>query len=562
MPRRSLLRRIVPVLAAALLLNACQGDPLPPLGVGDVTADDVIQSVAAAATLDPAARVEVVAAVGGEVEELLVADGDVVAAGDPLARLSSDSIDLQVAQAQGALEAADAFVAAAAGGGVDVAPVLGAFRGQLDAVFPPLIASLEEQLAVLEAAVQTVASIEPPTLPPAPGPGAPELPDGLELPEGLGLPEGFDPASGDAPSVGPTLDAPVVDTEALEASIADARAQLARTRADYQDAARGLEETEAALGQSAATAEAGQVAAAEAQRDQAALALEAARSRIDDLTVLAPRDGVVELARAADGGAAGGLADLPEGLANGDGEGAPGGRDLGDIAGMLGGSGAGGGEVGPIADGVSVGPGQTLLTIYDLSGFTARAQVDEIDIIEVEEGQSVVVLVDAFPDAQVDGRVEHVALAPETNVGGGAMFAVTVALTAVPEDVSLRVGLSASVEIAVRELEAETTVPTGALLRRGDDEVVHVIRDEVAVAVPVQVLAIGDDRAAVVGDLAIGEVVITTGVEQVEDGMTIDPDRIATDGADPGAHAAGMAGPRAADTSAVVGRPAPAGGRG
>jgi HlyD family secretion protein len=84
--------------------------------------------------------------------------------------------------------------------------------------------------------------------------------------------------------------------------------------------------------------------------------------------------------------------------------------------------------------------------------------------------------------------------------------------------VELRIGLTASAEIEVRRLLADTVVPTSALLRRGGDEVVYVVRDGLAVQTPVRVTAIGDTTAAVEGDLTIGERVVTIGVELLEDG--------------------------------------------
>jgi hypothetical protein len=157
-------------------------------------------------------------------------------------------------------------------------------------------------------------------------------------------------------------------------------------------------------------------------------------------------------------------------------------------------------------------------TIYDLSSFTARVEVDEIDIVEVTEDQGVTVLVDAFPDAELRGRVDHVALAPVSGPTGGAVFPVTVQLTDVPEEVGLRVGLTASAEIEVRQVDADTVVPTSALLRRGGAEVVFVVVDDVVREVPVRVAALGDQTAAVEGDLDVGDRVVTTGIEAVSDG--------------------------------------------
>lgn len=446
------LRAVALLCTGALLLAACDRDEGPEVETARVGSGEVVETVAAAAELEPAARVPVTAPAGGEVVELHVEDGDEVEEGDLLLRLRSDNIELQIAQAEAALQSADAM-AGLGGAGVDISPLFGAVRGQLEAVLPPVLDSLEQQAAQVE--------------------------------------------RDDA-------------RERLETSIGEARRSYESSVAELRLAERD------SRGQ-AQQAEAAQRRAAEAQREQARLALEAAESREDELVVTAPRAGVVELGRVGGGGGAG--------L---DGLGAPGGiGSLGDLGGMGDAAGLEGLEgLAPPADedtrelvrGAEVSAGQTLMTIYDLSSFSARVQVDEIDVVEVEEGQRAIVLIDAYPDAELGGHVASVALSPQRGSGGGATFGVRVEFTDVPDDVRLRVGLTASSEIVVREVDGETVVPTSALLRRGREDLVRVVRDGVVHDVGVEVQAIGDQRAAVAGDLEQGELVVTLGVDQLADG--------------------------------------------
>jgi HlyD family secretion protein len=447
-------RRRVPfvaVLAAAVVLAGCRGEEGPEVATVEVGSGEVVQTVAAVAELEPAGRVEVIAPIGGEIARLLVEDGQEVAAGDPIAELSSESVELQIAQAEAAAGAADALVGAAGAAGVDLSPLLGAFRGQLEATLPPLLDALAQQAAAIE-----------------------------------------------------------------DDDLRDAALQRVRdARESYRSSRQDLVEAERSAASQAEQATAAQRAAAAAQRRQAELALEAARGRGDDLVIVAPAAGIVELG-SADAGAAGAVPDLG-GLADqlgGGGAGVP------DVGGLLGGDVAGS-RSGPVAEGVAVSTGQAIATIYDLSSFTAQVAVDEIDIVEVERDQAVSVLVDAYPDAELRGTVAHVAIAPTSTSTGGATFAVSVRLTEVPDEVVLRVGLTASAEIEVRRIEAETTVPTSALLRRGGQEVVFVVEDGVAREVPVTVLAIGDDAAAIEGEVATGDRVVTTGIETLEDGQEL-----------------------------------------
>jgi len=482
-------------LAAALsllVLTACTGSGDVEVEVATVEPGEVVQTVAAAGELEPTERATVTAPTGGEVAELLVGDGDVVEAGDPLVRLASDAIDQQVAQAESAVDAAEGLAASAAGAGVDVSPVVGAFRAQLDAVFPPLINALSDQIDALERAAETSREVAREQL-------------AEQDPEELGIePEELDEL----------IEA--IDGEEVDDALRSARRRLAEAEAGYRDARGQLSQAESQLRSQAQQATAAQEAAAEAQREQAELALEAARARIDDLVIVAPIAGVVELSRGDEG--AGGASPF---------------GDLGDVGGLggigsLGGvdPGSGGnGTTGPISEGVDVGAGQPLLTVYDLSSFTVRADVDELDIVDVEVGQDVVVLVDAYADAELGGVVSRIAMTPRRPAGGGAIFPVTVDLVDVPDDVQLRIGLTASSEIQVRRVDAETVVPTSALLRRGGGEVVYVVRDGVAHEVPVTVDALGDRSAALSGDIERGDEVVTFGVEVVEDGTEVEVTR-------------------------------------
>lgn len=431
-------------LVGALMAAACSGEAEPGVELARVADGEVTEVVAAPATIEPRARTVVPAPLGGEVVEVLVDDGQQVAAGDPVMRLSSDALDLQIAQAEAAATAAGALTAA--GPAVDLTPLFEAVRGQLDAVVPDVLDTLEEQVGELE-------------------------------------------------------------DEELRAR---AEQRLDRATANYAESRQQLLDAEQQARATADQATAAQRTAAEAQRRQAEAALDAARRQQDELTIVAPASGVVEL-----GDVGGGASALPGGDVAA--EGLP--EEAGGIAGLFGSGGTGEGS-GPLAAGASVSFGQTVAEIFDLSGFHARADVDELDAVSVEQGQPVTVLVDAFPDAELAGEVGRVAIAPTRGGSGGVVFPVEVELGQMPANVDLRVGLTSSVEIAVEQV-AGTVVPSAALLRRGGQEVVYVARDGVAREVAVEVLAIGDDTAAVEGAVEPGDQVVTVGVEELVDGDPI-----------------------------------------
>ncbi len=108
-----------------------------------------------------------------------------------------------------------------------------------------------------------------------------------------------------------------------------------------------------------------------------------------------------------------------------------------------------------IEPGEIAAPGAVLLRLADLSEVTVTAYVPEPDIGQVELGQRATVTVDAYPDDDFEGRVEHIATEAEftpRNVQTEAdranlVFAVRVRLANEGEE--LRPGMPADVEIDV-----------------------------------------------------------------------------------------------------------------
>lgn len=449
--------RLLAVVGVATIGFAC-GPTATEVSTVGVEAGEVVRTVAAPAVVDAVASVEIRAPVAGTVAELAVTDGATVTAGQSLVVLVSDSVELQLAQAQAALDAADALVRAAGSLTGDVSPLIGALRVQLETTFPAVITGLEGQLAVAES------------------------------------------TSG------------LLDAQG-RAAVRDARQQLEEIEAGFAQAQQDLEALESDARRQAAQTSGFQRSVALAQRRQAELALEAAQSRADRLTVIAPIPGLVvfgdrqqqqpstldlESLGAGAAGALGGLAGI-------------------DVGGLLGA--AGGPSVSglPLAVDAEVGAGETLLTIYDLSQMVVRLDVDELDIVELAIGQHVVVRVDALSGAQLTGTVAAISPTPQRRSSLGATYAVTVMLDPIG-DVPLRIGMTAAAEIEVERRMGEITVPTGALLRRGDADVVRVLSGATVRDIAVDVVLLGDERAIISGSVTVGDRVIVGGLAEVSDG--------------------------------------------
>jgi multidrug efflux pump subunit AcrA (membrane-fusion protein) len=75
-------------------------------------------------------------------------------------------------------------------------------------------------------------------------------------------------------------------------------------------------------------------------------------------------------------------------------------------------------------------------------------------------------------------------------------------------------------------VRSDLTVPSRAIVRRGGGQAVFVVRDGTAVIVPIEVEALGEERAAVRSEQLRGDdQVIVTGYEDLDDGdaVTVEP---------------------------------------
>jgi len=90
-----------------------------------------------------------------------------------------------------------------------------------------------------------------------------------------------------------------------------------------------------------------------------------------------------------------------------------------------------------------------------------KAEVDEIDIPEVEVGQSVTVEVDAIVDELFEGTVISVSPVPVIEAGL-VLYEVNISLV-IPADAGVKVGMSATADIMIDKSEDTLLVPERAV---------------------------------------------------------------------------------------------------
>jgi HlyD family secretion protein len=181
----------------------------------------------------------------------------------------------------------------------------------------------------------------------------------------------------------------------------------------------------------------------------------------------------------------------------------------------------------------------TLFTIAnDLTQMQVIADVDEADIGEVLEGQSVSFTVDAFPEDTFRGKVTQVRLQPTTTSN---VVTYEVVVNAPNPDYKLKPGLTANITITTEEKDDILMVPSKALRFRPETSKINSDTIKAAAAtktlwvkspdgniVPVKVnVGVSDGiYTEVSGEIKEGDLVVT--------GMTSAPDKTVAKGSDTG----------------------------
>jgi len=163
-------------------------------------------------------------------------------------------------------------------------------------------------------------------------------------------------------------------------------------------------------------------------------------------------------------------------------------------------------EVGDILSSVSYAT-TTAFEIIDPTRMELKADVDEIDIPDVQEGLKVIIEVDALPDIQFGGEVTFISSLPKVE-GGLVLYTVTVGFD-VPEGSALKAGMSATADIIIDERHDVLLVPNRAITldSSGNPTVKVMVNEQIQERQVVTGISDGFNTEIVNG-LADGEVVV------------------------------------------------------
>jgi HlyD family secretion protein len=162
-------------------------------------------------------------------------------------------------------------------------------------------------------------------------------------------------------------------------------------------------------------------------------------------------------------------------------------------------------EADPIV-GDQVSLGTMAFRIDDLDNLLVDVEISEVDINSVSVGQPVTLSFDAILGKTYHGQVITVSQAGDT-VSGVVNFTVTVELT--DADEMVKPGMTAAVNIVVKEIKDAVLVPSLAIRLVNNNYVVYVLKNGAPQQVTIRLGSSSDTMSVVVGgDLKVGDEVI------------------------------------------------------
>lgn len=162
--------------------------------------------------------------------------------------------------------------------------------------------------------------------------------------------------------------------------------------------------------------------------------------------------------------------------------------------------------------------GQPLLWLSDLGKLRVRANVDQVDLGRVQNGQRVVVSANAFPGRSWSGVISE--LIP--NVFVKESRSVSEGLANIdPPTAGLVPGMTVDVDIIVAEAPNALQVPPEAIFYRDGQAIVYQVQDDRVRAVPVKLGLSSITATEIAGGLEDDATVVVGPVPGLEDGMRV-----------------------------------------
>ncbi|SKA72271.1 membrane fusion protein, multidrug efflux system [Paucidesulfovibrio gracilis DSM 16080] len=161
--------------------------------------------------------------------------------------------------------------------------------------------------------------------------------------------------------------------------------------------------------------------------------------------------------------------------------------------------------------------GQAVAELVNISRIRIYVNVPELDVRYLHVGQRVKVTVDAYPNEVWDGEVDFVAYKADEST---KTFRTRVVVD--NDDSRIRPGMLARVRLERRVVKDAVSAPLFAIVDKGGERILFVEENGVARSRAIEIGFIDGDRAQILHGLKLGEQLIVSGQDAVEEGVSVE----------------------------------------
>jgi len=152
---------------------------------------------------------------------------------------------------------------------------------------------------------------------------------------------------------------------------------------------------------------------------------------------------------------------------------------------------------------------ETAAKVADTASIHFISEIDETDIGSISEGQNALIHLDAYPDGEINSKVQKISSFGTTTETQATVFEVELAL---PPDDKFIIGMNGDIQITTEEKENVLSIPVEALVMENSiwvSENGQYIEKEVEVGIQ------NDSQAEIIGGIEDGEAVVIEGFDEI-----------------------------------------------
>jgi RND family efflux transporter MFP subunit len=171
-----------------------------------------------------------------------------------------------------------------------------------------------------------------------------------------------------------------------------------------------------------------------------------------------------------------------------------------------------------VESGGGVSANEEMFVIAEDAQLVVRVQISEMDVVKLKPGRTVDVLLDAYPDARLEGRIRRIFPSADAV---SRLVPVEVALERAPRGVVPRPGFLARIEFPIENRRGVMAVPTAAVGVSNGATFVYVIDADTLVVRPVETGMTAAGWVEVTSGLAGGDLVVSSGHANLRPGAAV-----------------------------------------